>query len=164
MNRARYVGKGKLEVVTPPPPPPQPTQLVTVKVPIVELGLRNSVEEATPKTETVKYSRPDDEAMAKKFAVWPPKPLISKVVLAAVFPCIKTRAVEVVVEATEKLEPEKRNWDVEEVKVRLGFDIRDEDALQKAICVEVPLPVAGVRTVQLASVGAQVGFNVSPGS
>ena len=69
-----------------PPPPPHPTQLVTVNVPIVELALLNSVDEAVPKAEIVKYSRPDDEEMVKKFAVWPPNPLISKVVLAAVLP------------------------------------------------------------------------------
>ena len=53
VKNARYVGEGFPDVVT-PPPPPQPTQVVTVNVPIVELWLLNSVEEATPNGEIVK--------------------------------------------------------------------------------------------------------------
>ena len=44
--------------VTLPPglfvPPAQPTQVVTVRVIIVELGVRNSDDEATPRFDTVK--------------------------------------------------------------------------------------------------------------
>mgnify|MGYP001613096929 CR=1 FL=1 len=50
-------------------PPPQPVQVVTVKAPIVELGLRNSVDDTTPIGETVKNCWPVLEEMIKRFAV-----------------------------------------------------------------------------------------------
>ncbi len=53
---------------------------------------------------------------------------------------------------------------VEVVNVRLGWEETVEEEVKKEIWVEVPLPTAGLVTVQFTSVGAQVGFSISPGA
>lgn len=51
------------------PPPGQPTQVVTVSVPIVELGERSSEDDATPVEDIVKRLIPVDEEIVRKLAV-----------------------------------------------------------------------------------------------
>ena len=51
------------------PPPGQPTQVVTVSVPIVDDGDLNSVEEATPVGPMVNTFTPVDEEIVRRLAV-----------------------------------------------------------------------------------------------
>ena len=57
---------------------------MTVSVPMVELGLLNSVEEATPVGPMVNTLTPVEEAIVKRFPVWLVAPLILREVEATV--------------------------------------------------------------------------------
>ena len=89
----------------------------TTSVPIVELGVRNSVDDATPVGSMVKKLMPVEELMVRRFAVWFVAPRILSVVDPTLVPWRKTREVEVAADAIEKFDPEKRNCEVDEVKV-----------------------------------------------
>lgn len=53
---------------------------------------------------------------------------------------------------------------VEDAQVKLVSELTVEVPIQKVTPADVPVPTAGVSTVQNGSVGAQVGESVSPGS
>ena len=82
--------------------------LVTaVKVPIVDEGDRNSVEDARPVGPMVKKIRPVDEATVRRFAVWFVAPMILRVVDPTLDPWRKTSEVPVTLGATAKDDPPK---------------------------------------------------------
>ena len=157
------------------------TVKILLDVAIWKSALAGSVEveiRRPPFGATESMGSPVEDEMVRRFPVWFVTPMILSVALATCVPWIKTSEVEVELEPNP-IAPETERlvldtvWNedvavtvkrpVEVAKVKLGLDETVEDEVKKAIWVEVPVPTAGVATVQFTSVGAQVGFRISPG-